>query len=116
METRERGLGRMTRIVVEEQLVADCCEEMLGAEGGGEEGVEVGEQFEADGRVAAEIDGGEGGEEVLEKIEGGCRREDGLGEGKEVGEEGGGVGEVVEFVEVNTVVEGLPKVSERRGF
>ncbi len=77
METRERGLGRVTRTVVEEQLVADCCEEVLGAEGGEEEGVEVGEQFEADGGVAAEVDGGEGGEEVLEESEGGCRGEDG---------------------------------------
>lgn len=115
METRERGLGRVTRTIVEEQLVADSCEEVLGSEGGGEEGVEVGEQFEADGRVAAEVDGGEGGEEALEEIEGGCRGENGWGEGEEVGEEGGGVGEVVEFVEVNAVVEGLPEDFERKG-
>ena len=84
METRERGLGRVTRIVVEEHLVADRCKEVLGAEGRGEEGVEMGEQFEADGRVAAEVDGGEGGEEALEKIEGGRCEEDGWVEGEEV--------------------------------
>lgn len=88
----------------------------MGAEGCGEEGVEVGKQFEADGRVAAEVYGREGGEEAFEEIEGESCGENGWGKGEEVGEEGGGEGEVVDFVEINAVVEGLPKSLERKGF
>lgn len=116
METRERCLGSVTCTAVEKQLVADYCEEVLGAQGGGEEGVEMSEQFESDRRVAAEIDRGEGSEEVSEEIKGGCRGEDGCGKGEEVGEEGCGTVEVVEFVEVNAVVEGLPEGFDRKGF
>ena len=96
--------------------MADCCEEVLGTERGGEEAVEVGEQFQADRRVTPEVDGGEGGEEPLEEIEGGCCGEDAWGEGEEVGEERSSAGEVVEFVEVNAVVEGVPEDFERKGF